>query len=74
MAAEPFNVPEIKDQIGWRLTEQDKKDIRLLMADRREKSPTKLLRALVEQEAAPVRRRWLAAAKRIADMEEAADD
>ena len=73
MAAEPFNVPEIKDQIGWRLTEQDKKNLRLLMADRREKSPTKLLRALVEQEAAPARQRWTEAAKRIAGKEEAAD-
>ncbi|MET9385292.1 hypothetical protein ABZY09_30530 [Streptomyces sp. NPDC002928] len=72
-SAPVFNVPEIKDQIGWRLLEQDKKDLRLLMADRRESSPTALLRALVEREAAVVRRRWTASAKRIAQEEEAAD-
>jgi predicted RNA-binding protein len=73
VAAEPFNVPNLKPQVGWRMNEQDMKNVRLLMADRRETSVSGLLRALVEQEAAAARRRWLAAAKRIADMEEKAD-
>jgi hypothetical protein len=69
--AEPFPIPELKEQVGWRLSEQDKKDLRILMADRREKSPTALLRALVHERAEQARKRWLAAATRIADMEEA---
>jgi hypothetical protein len=71
MAAEPFTVPEIKNQIGWRLTEQDKKNLRLLMADRRETNYSKLLRELVEREAAATRVRWLRTARRIAGMEDA---
>lgn len=70
MAAEPFEVPDIKPQVGWRLLEQDKKDLRILMADRREKSPTALLRSMVHQEAEAARRRWLEAARR---REEAAN-
>lgn len=70
MTAEPFGVPEVGSQIGWRLSEQDKKDLRLLMLAYRETSPTKLLRALVQQEAAPVRERWSAVATRIAQEED----
>jgi hypothetical protein len=40
------------------MNEQDMKNMRLIMAARRETSVSKLLRALVEQEAAPIRRRW----------------
>jgi hypothetical protein len=71
MAAEEFVLPEIKDQVGWRLSEQDKQDLRLLMTDRRQASPTALLRDLVHREAEATRRRWLKNAARIADLEEA---
>jgi hypothetical protein len=43
---------------------RDMQNMRILMASRREKSVSKLLRALVEQEAAPVRRRWQAISDR----------
>lgn len=56
-----FSAPVLKDQIGWRLNEQDKKDMRIVMASVGVKSPTALLRALVQREAALVRRRWTAA-------------
>ncbi|MEV7814268.1 hypothetical protein AB0P05_26615 [Streptomyces flaveolus] len=69
--AEPFELPELKDQIGWRLSEHDKQDLRLLMADRKQKSPTALLRDLVHAEAEATRERWLKEAARIADLEEA---
>lgn len=55
---EPFRVPDLKDQVGWRLTKEDKQNLRILLADRRMTSVTALLRALVEQEAEPVRQRW----------------
>ena len=67
----PFVVPEIKGMIGWRPNEEDKRNLRLLMAERRETSFSKLLRDLVAEEAAPVRRRWLIRAKRIAAKEDA---
>ncbi|MFF3363574.1 hypothetical protein [Streptomyces misionensis] len=69
MAAEPFEVPEVKDQVGWRLSEQDKKDLRILMADRREKSPTALLRDVIHEEAEEARKRWLRATERFATKE-----
>lgn len=70
---EPFRVPLIKDQVGWRPTEQDKKNLRLVMADRRESSISGLVRALVEQEADAVRQRWTANMKHVAQEEEPAD-
>lgn len=73
MAREVFNIPDIKPQVGWRMNEQDMKNMRLLMADRREKSVSKLLRSLVEREAATVRQRWEKAARRIAALEGDAD-
>lgn len=69
MAAELFEIPNLKDQIGWRLNEQDMKDLRILMADRREKSPTALLRDIIHREAEATRRRWATAARRIAEKE-----
>lgn len=71
MAAELFEIPNLKAQLGWRLSEQDMKDLRILMADRREKSPTALLRDIIHREAEAVRVRWLKTAKRIADEEDA---
>jgi hypothetical protein len=68
---EPFNVPEIKDLAGFRPNEQDKRNLRLLLADRRETSMSNLLRSLVQRESDAVRRRWAATAKRIAQEEEA---
>lgn len=70
MAAEPFNVPDIKAQVGWRMNEQDMKNMRLLMADRRQTSVSGLIRQLVEREAALTRARWAKTAKRLADDEQ----
>lgn len=74
MAAEPFNVPDIKPQVGWRMNEQDMKNMRLLMAARRETSVTGLLRWLVEREAAVVRRRCAAMDSRRTVTESAAGE
>jgi sugar diacid utilization regulator len=71
MAAEEFVLPEIKDQVGWRLSEQDKQDLRLLMADRRQAVIVAVLREVIHKEAEATRRRWLKNAARIADLEEA---
>lgn len=57
---EPFEVPQLKDQVGWRLSEEDKQDLRIVMAQHREKSLSKMLRILVQREAAGVRRHWMA--------------
>ena len=69
--AKPYRIPALKDQIGWRLTDQDKKNLRILLADRRETNVSQLLRDLVEEEAAPTRARWKEGAARIAADEEA---
>lgn len=66
---EPFVPPEIKNMIGWRPNEDDKKNLRLLMTARRETSFSQLLRDLVEEECVHVRKRWSIAAKRIAALE-----
>lgn len=68
---EEFAIPEVKDMIGWRPNSQDRKNLRILMADRRETSFSNLLRSLVAEAAEPTRRRWLATAKRIAAQEDA---
>ena len=70
MAAEPFNIPKLKKQVGWRLNERDAQNLRVLMADRRETNVTKILRDLVEQEAEPVRERMQRSAALIAAKEE----
>ena len=64
---EPFVVPEIKNQVGWRLSEQDKKDLRIIMAHYQVKSLTGMLRVLVQREAAIVRKKWMANAQRRAE-------
>jgi hypothetical protein len=74
VADELFKVPEIKPAVGWRMNEQDMKNMRLLMADRKEKKVSNLLRALVEQEAALVRQRMLRSAARIAALQKEAED
>lgn len=73
MAAEEFTVPDFGPQAGWRMKEQDMKNMRLIMMDRREAVLGKILRDLVEREAETVRRRWQATARRIAQEEEARD-
>lgn len=66
----PFEVPEIKGIVGFRPTEQDKRNLRVLMATKGEASFSKLLRDLVAEAAVPARRRMLESAKRIAAMED----
>jgi hypothetical protein len=61
---EPFTLPEIKDQVGFRPTERDKQNLRLLMANRRVTSVSDILRWAVEQQAEPVRQAWREAAER----------
>jgi glucan phosphorylase len=53
-----FNVPDLKDSVGWRLNEALKQDLRLIMADRQERFVSNVLRDLVQREAAAVRQRW----------------
>lgn len=67
---EEFVVPEIKDLIGWRPSGEDRKNLRLLMAERRQRNFSQLLRELVEEEAKVVRKRWETRAKRIAALED----
>lgn len=67
---EPFIVPQPKSVVGFKPNDQDRKNLRLLMADRRETSFSNLLRELVATEAAYTRKRWTIAAKRIAAKEE----
>lgn len=58
---EPFNVPDLKDSSGVRWTKKDKQNLRLLMAERREKSVSNIIKWALEQQAEPVRQRWQAA-------------
>lgn len=55
-----FNVPDLKDQVGWRLTEQDKQNLRVIMAERQDIALSSLLRDLVQREADSVRQTWRA--------------
>lgn len=68
---EPFILPEIRKMIGWQPNERDKKNLRILMADRRQTNFSQLLRDLVEEAAVPTRKRWTENAKRIADLQAA---
>jgi hypothetical protein len=61
---EPFNIPEIKDQVGFRPTDRDKQNLRLVMADQRETSVSNIIRWALEEQAAPVRQRWRENAER----------
>lgn len=70
---EEFMLPPIKSLVGFRPTDEDRKNLNILLAERRETSFSKLLRDLVEEEARIVRKRWAVRAKRIAAMEDAAD-
>lgn len=56
---EPFSLPEIKDQASFRPNGQDKKNLRILMADRRVTSVSDILRWCLAEQAEPVRQRWL---------------
>lgn len=60
----PFNVPDLKKQVGWRMNEQDLKNMRIIMASRQEAVVSNILRDLVAREAATVRRRWQAISDR----------
>jgi hypothetical protein len=70
---EPFNIPDLRDSTGIRLSERDKQNLRLLMVDRRETNLSDIIRACIAEQAELVRQRWLATASRIAQEEEAAD-
>jgi hypothetical protein len=70
---EPFNIPDLRDSTGIRLSERDKQNLRLLMLDRRETVVSNIIKWALEEQASPVRQRWLATAARIAQEEEAAD-
>ncbi|MEW2498383.1 hypothetical protein AB0942_33350 [Streptomyces nodosus] len=59
-----FSPPELGKQAAYRLTEQDKKDLRIILCDRRETSVSNLLRSLVHHEAEAVRQRWQVSVKR----------
>lgn len=60
----PFDLPDLKDSIGVRLDDQAKKDIRILMASRREPVVSNIIKWALAQQAAPVRQAWQAAADR----------
>ncbi|MFF6988345.1 hypothetical protein [Streptomyces sp. NPDC010273] len=67
---EPFTVPAIKSLAAFRPTDEDRKNLSLLLADRRETNMSKLLRDLVAEAAGDTRRRWMINAKRIAALED----
>lgn len=63
---ELFELPDLKDSVGLRLTEEDKQNLRILMADRREAVVSNVIKACIAEQAEPVRQRWTEAASRIA--------
>lgn len=67
---EPFNLPVIRSLVGFRPNDQDRKNLNILLADRRQNNVSQLLRDLLEEAAVPTRRRWAINAKRIAAREE----
>lgn len=66
---ESFRLPDLKEIVAFRPNEQDKKNLRLLMMDRRETNVSQLLRDLIEEAAKPTRKRWKDNAKRIAELQ-----
>lgn len=62
--SKPYELPELKDQVGWRLTDEDKRNLRILLRARGETSVTRLLRDLAREQAEPVRRQWQASIDR----------
>ena len=66
-----FNIPDLKDQAGWRLSEQDKQNLRVIMGERRDIVLSNILRDLVQREADAVRQTWRERMER--RMKEAAD-
>jgi hypothetical protein len=60
----PFDLPDLKDSIGFRLDDQAKKDIYILMASQRETRVSNIIKWALAQQAAPVRQSWQAAADR----------
>lgn len=69
----PFNAPDLKGSVGLRLSKEDKQNLRLLMADRRETNLSNIIKTCIAEAAEPVRQRWLATAARIAREEEEAE-
>jgi hypothetical protein len=63
-------LPAIKSLVGFRPNEQDRKNLNILLADRRETNVSQLLRDLLEEAARPTRKRWKEAAARIANSED----
>lgn len=62
-----FELPEIKNSVGFRPTDEDKRNLRVLMTARRVTSVSDILRWCVEQQAEPVRQRWQEAVERRAE-------
>lgn len=56
---EPFNIPDLKDSVGWRLNDEDKQNLRIIMAERQDNIVSNILRDLVQHEATAVRQKWL---------------
>lgn len=54
----PINVYGLKNVVGWRLNARDRQNLNVLMAARRTRSTTELLRDLCEREAEAVRDEW----------------
>lgn len=67
---ELFNLPDLKDSVGLRLTEEDKQNLRILMADRREAVVSNVIKACITEAAEPVRQRWQDSLDRRAAVEE----
>lgn len=67
---EPFIQPELKDQVGWRLNERDKQNLRVLMFMSRQSNVSQLLRDLVEVHAEQAREGFVRAVERMTELED----